>query len=70
MVYTYEELQTPENPYKAHGFTTRSAYLSSIAEKYDLPLSTVFSFAQMLGKNEDFDGLITEIENFLDNEDY
>ena len=69
MIYTYEELQAPVNPYKEHGFNTRSAYLSSIAEEYDLPLSTVLSFAQMLGSNEDFDGLINEIEYFQGCED-
>lgn len=68
MIYTYEELQAPANPYKEHGFTTRSSYLSSLANQFDLPLSTVFSYAQILGSNEDFDGLITMLKDHEEDE--
>lgn len=70
MTYTYEELQAPENPYKAHGFTTRSAYLSSLTESFDVPVNVIFSLAQQLGRSEDFDGLISALEDYDSYEDY
>lgn len=42
---------------------TRRQYLKGLAEDYGLPLSIVLSAAQMLGPNEDFDGLISTLED-------
>jgi hypothetical protein len=36
------------------------------ANKYGLPVHTVFSLASMLGKSEDFDGLISALEDAVD----
>lgn len=57
------------NVYVANGFANRRAYLESLADEYG-PI--VFTFAEMLGPSEDFDGLITELEDnamFEENED-
>jgi hypothetical protein len=34
-----------------------------MAEEYDVPVEIVFSLAQMLGPNEDFDGLMNALED-------
>ena len=50
-----------QNAYVAHGFADRSEYLRDVAENYGLPLRTVRMLADMLGEIEDFDGLISHI---------
>jgi hypothetical protein len=52
------------NDYKANGYANRRDYLESLAEEYDR--STVFFLASVLGPNEDFDGLITALEDHAD----
>lgn len=52
------------NEYTANGYKNRRDYLESLAEDYDR--STVFFLASVLGANEDFDGLITALEDHAD----
>jgi hypothetical protein len=49
--------------YQEKGFGSRDAYLKNLAEEYEVSLSTVYTLAYMLGPNEDFDGLLTELED-------
>ena len=49
------------NDYQAAGFPNRRAYLESLCEEY--PRSAVFAIAGVLGPSEDFDGLITSLED-------
>jgi hypothetical protein len=39
-----------------------------MAEDYGAPLETVHAIAQMLGPDEDFDGLIVSLEDWADSE--
>jgi hypothetical protein len=50
--------------YTAKGFKNRAAYLDSLCEEY--PRSVVMALADVLGPNEDFDGLVTELEDAAD----
>ena len=50
--------------YQAEGFATRREYLESLAEDY--PRDAVFALASMLGASEDFDGLVTALEDEFD----
>jgi len=52
--------------YEENGYKNRQAYLKSLAEEYGLPFSVIMSAASALGPNEDFDGLITELEDMED----
>lgn len=52
------------NNYQAEGFANRREYLESLCEEYDR--STVMALADMLGPNEDFDGLVTSLEDYAD----
>jgi hypothetical protein len=47
--------------YKENGFENRRAYLESLCEEY--PRDAVYALAGVLGSNEDFDGLITTLED-------
>jgi hypothetical protein len=49
--------------YLENGYKNRTDYLKSLAEDYGMSLDTVYALASMLGSNEDFDGLITELED-------
>jgi hypothetical protein len=51
------------DPYRAEGHENRAAYLRALAEQFGLPLSTVLLTAAMLGPSEDFDGLVTTLED-------
>jgi hypothetical protein len=54
------------NPYVEEGFANRKEYLEDLAANMGVSKSTVFALADMLGPNEDFDGLVTELEDMED----
>ena len=51
------------NIYQENGYKNRKDYLTCLAEDYGVPKETVFALAEMLGTEEDFDGLISELED-------
>ena len=52
--------------YTDNGYDSRKDYLRSLAEEHDVPLRAVRELACLLGPNEDFDGLVTTIEDHAD----
>ena len=54
--------------YQAQGYPNRRAYLESLCEEY--PRSLVFALASMLGESEDFDGLVTSLEDAAEEYDF
>lgn len=52
------------NIYQENGYKNRKDYLKSVADEYGIDLEIVYSLASVLGPNEDFDGLISELEDF------
>ena len=52
--------------YSFNGYNSRTEYLQSLADEYDLPLEVVLVLADALGPNEDFDGLVTSLEEAED----
>ncbi len=55
------------NDYTANGFANRREYLESLAEDFGIDRETVFMMASMLGASEDFDGLVTALEDHAEN---
>lgn len=50
--------------YRDNGYDNRESYLSSLAEDYGLSLENVVRpIADLLGPDEDFDGLIAMLED-------
>lgn len=47
------------NIYNEHGYADREEYLQSLAEDYDSDYESIKVLADMLGEEEDFDGLVT-----------
>jgi len=52
--------------YTDNGYESRKDYLKTLAEENGVPYSAVLSLASMLGPDEDFDGLVTGIEDYAD----
>ena len=50
--------------YEKNGYADRKAYLQSVAEEFELPYAVVSATAAMLGPSEDFDGLISMLEDY------
>ena len=55
------------NPYIANGFANREEYLDSLREEYG---GLVDILTGILPASEDFDGLITELEDAMDSGEY
>lgn len=50
--------------YLEHGYKNRPEYLQHLAATYNIDFEIVRSIAFSLGADEDFDGLITCLENY------
>lgn len=57
-------LTDPYNAYQENGFRNRKEYLENISQEYDCPIGTVLTLASLLGKEEDFDGLIVAMQDW------
>lgn len=53
------------NPYKDNGYKSRTEYLKSLAEEFNISLPEVKMISKLIGKEEDFDGLVSEIQLYL-----
>lgn len=51
------------NVYQENGYEDREDYLKCMAEDYGVSLEQVKSVAESLGEEEDFDGLISVLED-------
>jgi len=49
--------------YQEHGCSSRTEYLQRVSEDYGVALDAVEAVAQLLGPNEDFDGLISMVQD-------
>ena len=54
------------NIYEEYGYKDRNDYLCSMAEDYGADAEAVFALADVLGEDEDFDGLIAALEDMED----
>jgi hypothetical protein len=54
------------NVYQENGYQNRKEYLESLAEEFGVDLSVVYTIASVYGSNEDFDGLVTALEDYAD----
>lgn len=52
--------------YEENGYANRREYLDALAEDYGLEKSDVRLVASLLGPSEDFDGLISSLEEMQD----
>lgn len=57
-------LHSEPSIYQQNGYYNRTDYLRCMSEDYSVPFPTVMMLADMLGPNEDFDGLIVALEDY------
>ena len=55
----------PRDVYQENGYDDRDDYLRSLAEDYGVPLDAVMAMAEVLGPEEDFDGLVSNLEDTM-----
>jgi len=53
-----------KNIYNEQGYVNREEYLTYLSETYGIDIHIVTELADMLGENEDFDGLLTGLEDY------
>ena len=51
------------NIYQENGYADRGDYLNCLSEDYGVSIDDVYSLAEILGENEDFDGLVSTLED-------
>ena len=51
--------------YQENGYKNRDDYLNSLSEDYGVPIDAVLVLAEVLGPDEDFDGLISNLEDAM-----
>jgi hypothetical protein len=50
--------------YNAQGYKDREDYLTSLAQDFGIDIMAVRVISDMLGPSEDFDGLVSELDDF------
>ena len=55
----------PQDVYQENGYDDRDDYLRSLAEDYGVQLDAVMAMAEVLGPEEDFDGLVSNLEDAM-----
>jgi hypothetical protein len=50
--------------YTDNGFANRRAYLADLSDETGVPLEVVHTIADLLGPSEDFDGLVSALEDY------
>lgn len=55
------------NVYEENGYDDRNSYLSHLSTEYDVDIDDVLYLSDLLGPDEDFDGLVRALEDY--NED-
>jgi hypothetical protein len=56
--------------YTRNGFADREAYLADLADRTGVAPADVQLIADLLGPEEDFDGLVSELDNFVFLDDF
>jgi hypothetical protein len=58
--------KTERTIYQQNGFETREEYLRNLADEYEVDFATVSELSFLLGEDEDFDGLVSSLEDYND----
>ena len=51
------------NIYQENGYADRDDYLTCLSEDYSVSIEDIYSLAETLGETEDFDGLVSALED-------
>jgi hypothetical protein len=56
--------------YTDNGYESRAEYLACMSDEYGINIDKVEMVADLLGPSEDFDGLVTTLQDMQDREDW
>ena len=56
--------EKPMSIYQERGYANRNEYLLALAEEYEIDIEDVKTISNALGKNEDFDGLVSALDDW------
>ncbi len=59
------DIEAPGKVYAEHDDLSRSDYLEAVASDNGVTLEAVLSVADLMGEDEEFDGLVTFIEDHI-----
>jgi len=62
--FFFRKLTELKPDYKSRGFEDRTEYLQATARDFDIPFEQVLELANMLGSQDDFDGLLSSLEGW------
>jgi len=51
--------------YQENGYDDRADYLNCLSEDYGIPAEAIIAMAEVLGPDEDFDGLVSNLEDAM-----
>ena len=63
-LWAAKEKSMKDNVYTRNGYKNREDYLRSLADDNGVPPMVIFEMAGILGAGEDFDALVSTIEDF------
>ena len=58
----------PDSTYQAHGYANRGEYLNSLRDTYGS--DAVNAFISFMPPSEDFDGLVTDLEDYTSGDSF
>jgi len=59
-----QNMENGKGVYAVHGCKGRNEYLNNLADDRGIDRTVVGMIADILGPSEDFDGLVTELDDF------
>jgi hypothetical protein len=58
------EMENERDVYQMNGYASREDYIECLADDFGVSVFEAWAIADMLGPNEDFDGLVTSLEDY------
>ena len=52
------------NIYIRNGYKNRSDYFNNLADRFNIDINSVWALSDMLGSEEDFDGLVSSLDDY------
>ena len=53
-----------KNIYIRNGYKNRSDYFNNLSDRFNIDINSVWALSDMLGCDEDFDGLVSSLDDF------
>ena len=53
-----------KNIYVEYGYKNRKDYFEELSLRFNIDISSVYALSEILGKNEDFDGLVSSLDDY------